>query len=57
MSRCSIKQRSEINAGDRLDQLTKEKMKAKPNLDYGAAFSEVQIECPELIQQYQRELP
>lgn len=52
-----FKQRTEVNAGDRLDQLTREKMKAKPELDYSTAFTEIQGEYPELIQQYQQELP
>jgi ABC-type Fe3+ transport system substrate-binding protein len=44
------------SAGDKLDQLIKEKMKAKPDIDYGAAFTEVQLEYPELTQEYVQEL-
>lgn len=45
------------SAGDKLDQLIKEKMKAKPDLDYSAAFAEVQLEYPDLTQEYVQELP
>lgn len=51
-----FKQRAEVSAGDRLDQLTQEKMKAKPELEYSAAFCEVQTENPKLVEQYQQEI-
>jgi hypothetical protein len=47
----------EKTAGEKLEVLIKEKMKAKPELDYGAAFAEVQIENPELTETYIQELP
>lgn len=39
--------------GDQLEALVKKKMEANPDLNYGAAFSEVQSENPELAKEYQ----
>ncbi len=43
-------------AGEKLDSLTKAKMKEKKDLGYSQAFSEVQSENPELAAEYAEEL-
>jgi hypothetical protein len=43
-------------AGEKIEALVKEKMKANKGIAYGAAFAEVQIENPELAQEYAEEL-
>ncbi len=44
------------NAGEKIEALVKEKMKANKAIAYGAAFAEVQMENPELAQEYAEEL-
>jgi hypothetical protein len=44
------------NAGGKIEALIKEKQKENQNLTYGAAFSEVQVEHPDLALEYQNEL-
>ena len=44
------------SAGDKLDALTKKKMAEDKELDYSAAFTEVQKEHPDLVQEYQNEM-
>jgi len=44
------------DAGEKLDALVKEKMKANPALTYGAAFAEVQNENKELAAEYAEEI-
>lgn len=40
------------DAGSQLDALTKAKLKERPEMSYGAAFSEVQTEHPDLANEY-----
>ncbi len=44
------------NAAAKIDKLIKDKMKENKDLDYSAAFSEVQTENPDLAQEYQNEM-
>jgi len=44
------------NAGEKLNQLVREKMEKKKDLSYNQAFSEVQIENPDLAREYQEEI-
>jgi hypothetical protein len=43
-------------AADRLDALTRDKMERNPDLSYSIAFSEVQMEYPELVREYHAEV-
>lgn len=44
------------NAGDRIEALVREKLKSNKDLTYGAAFSDVQNENPELAAEYADEI-
>jgi len=52
-----MKDENKKSAADRLDELVQEKMKAKPELNYSSAFSEVQVENLKLTETYIQELP
>jgi hypothetical protein len=43
-------------AGEKLNQLIASRLKDKPGLEYGAAFSEIQTEYPNLVRAYEVEL-
>lgn len=43
-------------AGEKLNQLIAERLKEKPGLEYGAAFSEISTEYPNLVRAYEIEL-
>lgn len=45
-----------VGAGEQLAALTNEKLKTSPKLSYGMAFSEVQIEHPDLAAEHRLEL-
>ena len=44
------------NAAEKLEKLTRDRMKENKDLTYSAAFSEIQKENPDLVTEYQAEM-